>query len=56
MIKIILKVFLASSGNIFLISTIVCYAVFAVFYVAVYLITSKAYYRTVSRGKTAMLN
>ncbi|MGN1409294.1 MAG: ABC transporter permease, partial [Eubacteriales bacterium] len=56
MIKIILKVFLASSGNIFLISTIVCYAVFAVFYIAVYLITSKAYYRTVSHGKTAMLN
>lgn len=56
MIKIILRVFLASSGYTFLITTIVCYAVFALFYIAVYLITSKAYYRTVSHGKTAMLN
>lgn len=56
MIKLILRVMVAAAGSAFLYTTLICYAVFAVFYIAVYLITSKAYYRTISYGKTAALN
>ena len=55
MIRLILKVMVAVSGSAFLYTTLICYAVFAVFYIAVYLITSKAYYRTINYGKTAAL-
>lgn len=56
MIKLILRVMVAAAGSTFFYTTLICYAVFAVFYIAVYLITSKAYYRTISYGKTAALN
>lgn len=56
MIKLMLRVMVAAAGSAFLYTTLICYAVFAVFYIAVYLITSKAYYRTISYGKTAALN
>lgn len=56
MIKLILRVMVAAAGSAFFYTTLICYAVFAVFYIAVYLITSKAYYRTISYGKTAALN
>ena len=56
MIKLILRVMVAAAGSAFFYTTLICYAVFAVFYIAVYLITSKAYYRTKSYGKTAALN
>ena len=56
MIKLILRVMVAAAGSAFFYTTLICYAVFAVFYIAVYLITSKAYYRTISCGKTAALN
>ena len=56
MIKLILRVMVAAAGSVFFYTTLICYAVFAVFYIAVYLITSKAYYRTISYGKTAALN
>ena len=55
-IKLILRVMVAAAGSAFFYTTLICYAVFAVFYIAVYLITSKAYYRTISYGKTAALN
>ncbi len=56
MIKLMLRVMVAAAGSAFLYTTLICYAVFAVFYIAVYLITSKAYYKTISYGKTATLN
>lgn len=56
MIKLMLRVMVAAAGSAFFYTTLICYAVFAVFYIAVYLITSKAYYRTISYGKTAALN
>ena len=56
MIKLILRVMVAAAGSAFFYTTLICYAVFAVFYIAVYLITSKAYYRTISYGKAAALN
>lgn len=56
MIKLILRDMVAAAGSAFFYTTLICYAVFAVFYIAVYLITSKAYYRTISYGKTAALN
>ena len=56
MIKLILRVMVAAAGSAFFYTTLICYAVFAVFYIAVYLITSKAYYKTISYGKTATLN
>lgn len=56
MIKLILRVMVAAAGSTFFYTTLICYAVFAVFYIAVYLITSKEYYRTISYGKTAALN
>lgn len=56
MIKLILRVMVAAAGSAFFYTTLICYVVFAVFYIAVYLITSKAYYRTISYGKTAALN
>ena len=56
MIKLILRVMVAAAGSAFFYTTLICYAVFAVFYIAVYLITSKAYYRAISYGKTAALN
>lgn len=56
MIKLILRVMVAAAGSTFFYTTLICYAVFAVFYIAVYLITSKAYDRTISYGKTAALN
>ena len=56
MIKLILRVMVTAAGSAFFYTTLICYAVFAVFYIAVYLITSKAYYRTISYGKTAALN
>ena len=42
MIKLILRVMVAAAGSAFFYTTLICYAVFAVFYIAVYLITSKA--------------
>ncbi len=56
MIKLILRVMVAAAGSAFLYTTLICYAIFAVFYIAVYLITSKAYYKIISYGKTAALN
>lgn len=56
MIKLLLTVFVTTSNSAFFYTMLICYGVFAVFYVAVYLITSKAYYRTVKNGKLAMLN
>lgn len=56
MIKLMLRVMVAAAGSAFLYTTLICYAIFAVFYIAVYLITSKAYYKTISYGKTATLN
>lgn len=56
MIKLMLRVMVAAAGSAFFYTTLICYAVFAVFYIAVYLITSKAYYKTISYGKTATLN
>ncbi len=56
MIKLMLRVMVAAAGSAFLYTTLICYAVFAVFYIAVYLITSKAYYKTISYGKKATLN
>lgn len=56
LIKLMLRVMVAAAGSAFLYTTLICYAVFAVFYIAVYLITSKAYYKTISYGKTATLN
>ena len=56
MIKLILRVMVAAAGSAFFYTTLICYAVFAVFYIAVYLITSKAYYKIISYGKTAALN
>lgn len=56
MIKLMLRVMVAAAGSAFLYTTLICYAIFAVFYIAVYLITSKAYYKTISYGKKATLN
>ena len=44
-IEKILKLFLATNNNVFLIALAVTIAVFAVFYLIVYLITSRIYYR-----------
>ena len=46
-IEKILKLFLATDNNIFLIALAVTIAVFAVFYLIVYLITSRIYYRII---------
>lgn len=56
MIKLMLRVMVAAAGSAFFYTTLICYAIFAVFYIAVYLITSKAYYKTISYGKKAALN
>ena len=46
-IEKILKLFLATNNNVFLIALAVTIAVFAVFYLIVYLITSRIYYRII---------
>ena len=46
-IEKILKLFLATDNNVFLIALAVTIAVFAVFYLIVYLITSRIYYRII---------
>lgn len=46
-IEKILKLFLATDNNVFLIALAVTIAVFAVFYLVVYLITSRIYYRII---------
>lgn len=46
-IEKILKLFLATDNNVFLIALVVTIAVFAVFYLIVYLITSRIYYRII---------
>ena len=46
-IEKILKLFLATNNNVFLIALAVTIAVFGVFYLIVYLITSRIYYRTI---------
>ncbi|WP_455937001.1 FtsX-like permease family protein [Gemella morbillorum] len=46
-IEKILKLFLATDNNVFLIALAVTIAVFAVFYLIVYLITSRKYYRII---------
>ncbi len=55
MILYMLQVF-ATDGSLFPIIILTCFAVFAVFYVAVYSITSKAYYKIVKSGSKASLN
>ena len=47
-IEKILKLFLATDNNVFLIALAVTIAVFAVFYLIVYLITSRIYYRIIN--------
>lgn len=46
-IEKILKLFLATNNNVFLIALAVTIAIFAVFYLIVYLITSRIYYRII---------
>ena len=46
-IEKILKLFLATDNNVFLIALAVTIAIFAVFYLIVYLITSRIYYRII---------
>lgn len=46
-IEKILKLFLATDNNVFLIALAITIAVFAVFYLIVYLITSRIYYRII---------
>lgn len=46
-IEKILKLFLATNNNVFLIALVVTIAVFGVFYLIVYLITSRIYYRII---------
>ena len=51
----LLKMMVYAPRSLFLTTLAVCFAIFAVFYVAVYLITSRAYTRIIDKGQTASL-
>ena len=49
MVKKLLSLFNLTNIKLFLFATLICYLVFAVIYLGVYLLTSRTYYRIVSR-------
>ena len=49
MVKKLLSLFNLTNIKLFLLATLICYLVFAVIYLGVYLLTSRTYYRIVSR-------
>ena len=55
MIEKLLKMMVYASRSLFLTTLLICFAVFTVFYVLVYLITSRAYTRIIDKGQTESL-
>ena len=55
MIEKLLKMMVYASRSLYLVTLLICFAVFTIFYIAVYLITSKAYTRIIDKGQTESL-
>lgn len=55
MLEKLLKMMVYASRSLFLTTLAICFAIFTVFYVLVYLITSKAYTRIIDKGQTQVL-
>ncbi len=55
MIEKLLKMMVYASRSLFLTTLLICFAVFTVFYVLVYLITSRAYTHIIDKGQTESL-